>query len=184
MIDKTASDNLDISNRISLAAKAFFSLSKQVFRNKLLDIKTRAMAYKTLVLNVLLWGCEAWALTQEQRRRLEVFHHRCLRRILNVTIYDVMEKHITNEKVEQDTTIPPFKNFLELLRCNWIQKIAEMPDSRTPRRLLGVWLQKSRCTGRPQQTIRHAYHLTICRTLGFSDSKFKSWFNIARSKVE
>lgn len=89
-IDERITDSLDVKIRINMASKAFFSLSKQVFRNKLLNMKTRAMIYKVLVLNALLWGCESWELTQEHRRQLEVFYHRCLWRILNVTICDVM----------------------------------------------------------------------------------------------
>lgn len=184
LINETISDNLDIKTRVNMASKVFFFLSKQVFRNKLIDIKTRGMMCKVLVLNVLLWGYESWTLTQEHRRQLEAFHHYCLRRILNITIYDVMEQHITNNQVGERTNILPFKNYLELRRSRWLQKIALISESRNPRRLFGAWIEKKRTIGRPQQTIRHAYHTTICKTLGFENSKFLTWMNIARDKNE
>ena len=32
-------------------------------------------------------------------RKLKVFHHHCLRRILRITMWDVQEKRITNAQV-------------------------------------------------------------------------------------
>jgi hypothetical protein len=36
-------------------------------------------AYGTLVLNLLLFGCEDWMLTAPLRQRLNTFYHRCVR---------------------------------------------------------------------------------------------------------
>jgi hypothetical protein len=35
--------------------------------------------YSTLVLNLLLYGCENWVLTAPLRQRLNAFHNRCVR---------------------------------------------------------------------------------------------------------
>ena len=37
--------------------------------------------YKTIILPVVLYGCEAWYLTLREGRRLRVFENRILRRI-------------------------------------------------------------------------------------------------------
>jgi hypothetical protein len=42
-------------------------------------IKTRI--YKTLILPVVLYGCETWSLTLREEHRLRVFENRMLRRI-------------------------------------------------------------------------------------------------------
>jgi hypothetical protein len=37
--------------------------------------------YKTIILPVVLYGCENWSLTLREERRLRVFENRVLRRI-------------------------------------------------------------------------------------------------------
>jgi hypothetical protein len=37
--------------------------------------------YRTIILPVVLYGCEAWSLTLREERRLRVFENRTLRRI-------------------------------------------------------------------------------------------------------
>ena len=37
--------------------------------------------YKSIILPVVLYGCEAWSLTLRKERRLKVFENRILRRI-------------------------------------------------------------------------------------------------------
>ena len=49
--------------------------SRLLFRN--LKIKI----YRTIILLVVLYGCETWSLTLREERRLRVFENRVLRRI-------------------------------------------------------------------------------------------------------
>jgi len=37
--------------------------------------------YKTIILHVVLYGCETWSLTLREERKLRVFENRVLRRI-------------------------------------------------------------------------------------------------------
>jgi hypothetical protein len=37
--------------------------------------------YRTIILHVVLYGCETWSLTLREERRLRVFENRMLRRI-------------------------------------------------------------------------------------------------------
>jgi hypothetical protein len=43
------------------------------------NLKTRI--YKTIILSVVLYGCETWSLTLREEHRLRVFGNRVLRRI-------------------------------------------------------------------------------------------------------
>jgi hypothetical protein len=47
------------------------------FLSKYLNIKI----YRTIILPVVLYGCETWSLTFREERRLRVFENRVLRRI-------------------------------------------------------------------------------------------------------
>ena len=86
-------DDVDIKKRITQATKAFATMEKTL-RDKKLNPCYKIKIYKATVLNILLWGCESWALTTELRRQLEVCHNRFLRRMANINIYEVMKKHM------------------------------------------------------------------------------------------
>jgi len=63
-----------IKRRISQACGAFAQAEK-VLCNRKLQAITRTRFYEATVVNLLLWGCKSWALTKEQKRKLEVCHH-------------------------------------------------------------------------------------------------------------
>jgi hypothetical protein len=44
-----------------------------------LPLVSKSKPYGTLVLNLLLHGCENWVLTAPLRQRLSTFHNRCVR---------------------------------------------------------------------------------------------------------
>jgi hypothetical protein len=48
--------------------------------------------YKTIILPVVLYGCESWSLTLREQHRLRVFENRVLRRISGPKRVEVMEK--------------------------------------------------------------------------------------------
>jgi hypothetical protein len=45
--------------------------------------------YKTIILPVVLYGCETWSLTLREERRLRVFENRVLRRIFGLQVNEV-----------------------------------------------------------------------------------------------
>jgi hypothetical protein len=47
----------------------------------LLSKNTKIKIYKTIILPVVLYGCETWSLTLREEHRLRVFEKRVLRRI-------------------------------------------------------------------------------------------------------
>ena len=114
-------DNLDIQQRINQANGAFATM-KQVLCNKDLPAKLRIRLYDATVTNILLWGCESWALTEELRRKLEVCHHRFLRKMIGITIYDVKDHHISNKQVREElNNCYTFHQSLELRRARWLE---------------------------------------------------------------
>ena len=58
------------------------SLDRGVWRYRYLCRKTKIRVFKSLVLPVLLYGCESWTLTGDLGRRLNVFGTKSLRRII------------------------------------------------------------------------------------------------------
>ena len=175
-------DDVDINKRITQATKAFATMEKTL-RNKKLNPCYKIRIYEATVLNILLWGCESWALTTELRRQLEVCHNRFLRRMANITIYDVMEDHIKNDTIREKLgNCRTLHQTMELKRSKWLQKLANHDYSRNPRKLLKAWLYNvKRPRGRTQQTIKKSLSYTLTNSLGLSD-KLNDWLKIAKDK--
>jgi hypothetical protein len=59
--------------------KTYFVVSVQ--SSSLLSKNTRIKIYRTIILPVVLYGCETWSLTLREEHRLRVFENRVLRMI-------------------------------------------------------------------------------------------------------
>jgi hypothetical protein len=58
--------------------------------SRLLSKNLKIRIYKTIILPVVLYGCETWSLTLREVHRLRVFENRVLRRIFGPKRGEVM----------------------------------------------------------------------------------------------
>jgi hypothetical protein len=63
LIDRDGKDDSDVNARIQQASRAFGSIRSCIFSNSVITMRVKAAVYAAVVLSVLLYGCEAWALT-------------------------------------------------------------------------------------------------------------------------
>jgi hypothetical protein len=54
---------------------------QNLLSSRLLSKDVKIRLYKTIILPVVLYGCETWSLTFREEHRLRVFENRALRRI-------------------------------------------------------------------------------------------------------
>ena len=54
---------------------------QKLLSSSLLSKNLKLKIYRTIILPVVLYGCETWSLTLREERRLRVFENRVLRRI-------------------------------------------------------------------------------------------------------
>ena len=66
----------------------YYSLEK-ILSSRLLSKKLKVKAYKTIILLVVLYGCETWSLTLREEHRLRVFENKVLRKIFGAKKYEV-----------------------------------------------------------------------------------------------
>jgi len=57
------------------------SIGAESFVFQLLSKNVEIKIYRTVILPLVLYGCETWSLTLMEERRLRVFENRVLRRI-------------------------------------------------------------------------------------------------------
>ena len=134
-------------------ANCAFATVKRVLYNKDIPVKLRIRLYDATVINLLLWGCESWALTEELRRKLEICHHIFLRKMVGITIYDVKDNHISNEQVREELTCYKIHQSLELQRARWLEKLAHMNDNQESKKCIAFMdLQRTKKTRRSTTT--------------------------------
>jgi hypothetical protein len=61
-----------------------FGSESFVFQIAIQKFKDQDTVYRTIILPVVLYGCEAWSLKLREERRLKVFENRVLRRVLGI----------------------------------------------------------------------------------------------------
>ena len=67
ILTSTLTDDVEVAQRIAVAGVAFAQLKQSVFRvdfgNRALPDRSKGRIYYSLVLGILLYGCESWLLT-------------------------------------------------------------------------------------------------------------------------
>ena len=87
-VSSKASLDVEISSRIAKAAGVMAKLNKRVWNKDLLSERTKLQVYQSCVLSTLLYGSESWPTYARQEKRLNGFHLRCLRRLLQIKWQD------------------------------------------------------------------------------------------------
>ena len=95
-LTKDGSSVKEVKARLSLATAAMTRLST-IWKSSSIGFLVKLKLYKSLVVSILLYGCESWTLTADLERRIQAFEHKCLRKLLHIS----HTEHKTNEFVRQ-----------------------------------------------------------------------------------
>jgi len=131
----------DVQRRIGLACDASKRLCK-IWRASDISQITKVKVYETLVLSILMYNAETWALTEELNRRLKVFEMSCLRRIAGVARLDCVRNEDTRRNIIKK---------LELRRICYFCYVAWMDQNRFPFIFMHGGVNGTRVRGRPRQ---------------------------------
>ena len=70
----------EIKSRLRLGNACYYSV-QNLLSSRLLSKNLNIKIYRTIILPVVLYGCEAWSLTLREERKLRTFENMVLRRI-------------------------------------------------------------------------------------------------------
>ena len=70
----------EIKSRLKPGNACYHSV-QNILSFTLLSKNLKIKIYRSIILSVVLYGCETWSLTMRQERRLRMFENRALRRI-------------------------------------------------------------------------------------------------------
>ena len=125
-------------------------------------------------------------MTKDLIKKLEVFHMRCLRRILGIKRSDVVDNKISKKNVRTSfNNIRKVQSVLAKRHSNFVGKIIRMPCKKIPARLISAFLYKKIPRGRPNNTVRHFILDDIRKVIPSVDEygSFKTWAHIEKNEL-
>jgi len=94
--------------------------------------------YRTIVLPVVLYGCETWSLTLREERKLRVFENMVLRTIFRPRKDEVTGEYrrLHNEELNDLYSSPSIVRVIKSRRMRWAEHVARMGEKRGLYRVL------------------------------------------------
>jgi hypothetical protein len=127
LINYILCDNNNITARFASAIASMGPL-KEIWQNPHLDIYNKYLLFRAILMNLLLWGAETWSLCKLQLDPLEVFLHRSIHWILQISISKVQEDRTWNERVrEMFYSILCVQNMIAKYQAAFIGKMIQGP---------------------------------------------------------
>ncbi|VDO83594.1 unnamed protein product [Schistosoma margrebowiei] len=115
IIDEHDGSDADVKVRIGKARSAYLQL-RNIWNSKQLSTNTKVRIFNTNVKAVLLsTGAETWRTTKAIIRKIQVFIHSCLRKILRIRWPDTISNNVLWERTNQ---IPAEEEALEVDRTH------------------------------------------------------------------
>jgi hypothetical protein len=100
--------------------------------SRLLSKNVKVRIYTTIVLPVLLYGCETWSLIITEEHKLRVFENRVLRRIFGPKRDGVTGgwRKLLNEELHNLYSSPSIIIIIKSRRMRWAVHVARMGEKR------------------------------------------------------
>jgi len=119
----------------------------------LLSKNLKIKIYRTIILPVVLYGCETWLLTLREERKLRVFENMVLRRIFGPRRDEVMGewRRLHNEELNGLYSSPNIVRVIKSRRMRWAGNVAHMGEERGVYRVLVGKPEGKKQLGRPRR---------------------------------
>jgi hypothetical protein len=141
----------EIKSRLKLGNACYYSV-QNLLSFSLLSKKLKIKIYRTIILPVVLYGCETWSLTLRDERRLRVFENRMLRRVFGPKKDEVTGewRKLHNERSDL-YSLPNIVRVVKSRRMRWAGQVARMGEGRGVYRVLVGKSEGMRPLGRPRR---------------------------------
>jgi hypothetical protein len=113
---------------------------------------TKITVYRTIILPVVLYGCETWSPTLREEQRLRVFENRVLRRIFGPKRDEATGewRRLHNEELNDLYSSPHIIWVIKSRRMKWAGHVARMGEKKGAYRILAGRPEGRRPFGRPR----------------------------------
>ena len=105
---------------------------QNLLSSRLLSKNLKIKIYRTIILPVVLYGCETWTLTLREERKLRVFENMVLRRIFRPRRDEVTGewRRLHNEELNDLYSSPNIVRVIKSRRMRWAGHVARMGEER------------------------------------------------------
>jgi hypothetical protein len=126
------------TNRSELSTHKDIHLKKMAIVVVAIIIIIIIIINKTIILPVVLYGCETWSLALREEHRLRVFEKRVLRGIFGLKRDEVIDgwRKLHNEELHNLYGSPSIIRTIKSRRMRWAGHVARMGEKRNAYRIL------------------------------------------------
>jgi hypothetical protein len=123
MINNTGDSTIEIKRRLALARTTVQSMIN-IWKSRGLSLDLKVRLLRATAFSIATYGCESWALTKNDRKRVDAFEMWCYRRLLQVTWKDkktnswILDKIGTCLTIRKDIMERKLKYFGHIVRKN------------------------------------------------------------------
>jgi hypothetical protein len=143
--------NEEIKSRLKLGNSCYNSV-QNLLSSSLLSRNLKIKIYSSIILPVVLYGCETWSLTLREEHRLRVFEKRLLRRVVGPQGDEVTAewRKLHNEELNDLYSLPNIVRVVKSRRMRWTWHVARMWEEGGVHRLLVGKPEEKRPLGTPR----------------------------------
>ncbi|KAJ4446495.1 hypothetical protein ANN_13191 [Periplaneta americana] len=169
----------EIKRRINMGNACYYSVEK-LLSSSLLSKNLKVIIYKTVILPVVLYGCETWTLTLREEHRLRVFENKVLRKIFGAKRDEVTRewRKLHNAELHALYSSPDIIRNIKSRRLRWAGHVARMGESRNAHRVLVGRPEGKRPLGRWRRRWEDNIKMDL-REVGYDD---RDWINLAQDR--
>ncbi|KAJ4439792.1 hypothetical protein ANN_07920 [Periplaneta americana] len=169
----------EIKRRINMGNECYYSVEK-LLSSSLLSKNLKVTICKTVILPVLLYGCETWTLTLREEHRLRVFENKVLRKIFGAKRDEVTGewRKLHNTELHALYSSPDIIRNIKSRRLRWAGHVARMGESTNAYRVLVGRPEGKRPLGRPRRRWKDNIKMDL-REVGYDD---RDWINLAQDR--
>jgi len=126
---------------------------QNLLSSRLLSKHLKIKIYRTIILPVVLYGCETWSLIFRKERKLRVFKNMVLRRIFRPRRDEVKgeRRRLHNEELNDLYSSPNIVRVIKSRRMRWAGHVAHIGEERGVFRVLLGKPEGRRPLGRPRR---------------------------------
>ena len=164
----------DLKRRKKLAMTSLLKLS-QLWQSNKVTLNTKLRIFNACIRSIFLYNSELWTITRKYENKIDAFHRKLLRKVLNVK----WPMKITNEGVYEKTNQQPWSKTISIQRLKWFGHALRLPETAPARTAL---IEAERRVPRPRGKPASTWISCVKRQLSELNVSWEEAKNVANDR--